>query len=489
MGQIGGFLRHGRVEHGERPIGERLGDYREIAVMPDEETRRDQAGRCMACGVAFCQAGTAFGGARHASGCPLHNLIPEWNDLLYRGLWREAYERLVLTNPFPEITGRVCPALCEKACNLGLHDEPTTIRDNERSIADWAFEHGCVPPLPQNRPTGKGVAVVGSGPAGLAAAWTLARKGHAVTLFEQSERPGGLLTYGIPAMKLPKGIVDRRVRMLEDAGVRLELGHTADSSIAGSFDAVVVAVGAEMARTLDVPGSDSAGVVLALDYLGAAVRSQLDGTDLPEGFDARGKRVVVVGGGDTGTDCLATALRQGAEHVRQLQYHPAPPKGQGGDWPRWTDVLSTGYGQAEAAFVQGADPRLWSTDTLAVLPDEAGHVRALRVCTVEWHAGRPVPVAGTEYELPCDLVLVARGFAGPREDAFGVLGIALTSGERKLPVCVGPDGGRGDEGLFSVAGREGFYVCGDCRRGASLVVNAIDEGVRCAEVVDRRLKG
>ena len=488
MGQIGGFLHYERATHSERPCAERMGDYAEIAVMHNEEGQRAQAARCMGCGVAFCQSGVAFGGTRHTTGCPLHNLIPEWNDLLYRGLWEEAYERLTMTNPFPEITGRVCPALCEKACNLGLHDGATAVRDNERFIADKAFELDIVqPPLPEEK-TGKTVAVVGSGPAGLAAAWELTRQGHTVTVFERDEHAGGLLRYGIPTMKLPKDVVERRVDLLCEAGCAFELSHRADSSIAGAFDAVVVAVGATKARTLDVPGAiEAKGLVLALDYLGAAVRSVVDGETLLEELDACSKHVVVIGGGDTGTDCLATALRQGAASVTQLQYHPAPALRRNetaNPWPTWPEVWTADYGHAEAAALQGADPRQWLTDTLEVRTDESGHVRELLVCEVEWSTGRPVPVPGSERLIPADLVLVARGFAGPEEDAFGALGIALTSGARHLPVCVGSTG----DDRFKVAGRDGFFVAGDARHGASLVVNAIDEGLQCARVVDEWLR-
>lgn len=481
MGQIGGFLKHGRAEHGTRDAAARVRDWSEVAVMPGDEARREQAGRCMACGVAFCQTGAPFG-SRHLTGCPLHNLIPEWNDLAWRGLWREAYARLALTNPFPEVTGRVCPALCEKACNLGLNDAPTTVRDNERAIADKAFELGAVrPPTPAAR-SGRSAAVVGSGPAGLAAAWELTRRGHAVTVFERAEAAGGLLMFGIPTMKLPKDVVARRVGLLEEAGCRFELGHAADSQIAGSFDAVVVAVGATKPRTLDVPGADAEGVVYALDYLGSAVRAVLAGTPGEAAVSARGKRVVVVGGGDTGTDCLATALRQGAASVTQLQYHPAPParRAPGNPWPSWPEVLTCDYGQQEAAALQGGDPRLWSTNTLEVVTGADGRAEGLRVCEVAWQDGRPVPVPGTERVLPADLVLVARGFAGPEDDAFGALGIAMTSGPRRLPVCGGP----GAPSPFAVAGRDGFFVAGDARHGASLVVSAIDEGVRCAAAVD-----
>lgn len=486
MGQIGGFLTQGRVEHSTRPIHSRLGDWDDILIPNPEPEQRAQAGRCMACGVAFCQSGVTFGAGKGVTGCPLHNLIPEWNDLVWRGLWKEAYERLTLRNPFPEFTGRVCPALCEKACNLGLHDEPTCIRDNENAIVEKAFELGVVhAPTPRAK-TGKRVAVVGSGPAGLACAWQLTQKGHDVTVFEKADRPGGLLMYGIPCMKLPKETVMRRVELLQQAGCRIELNCPAQSSIAAEFDAVVVAVGATKARTLDVPGSDAQGVVLALDYLTSATKAVLDDLDAPQ-IDAKGLDVVVVGGGDTGTDCLATALRQGAKSVTQLQYHPAPPlsRDSSNPWPTWPNVYTEDYGQLEAAARQGVDPRQWSTNTLEVVKDEAGHARSLKVCEVRWLQGKPVAIPGTERLIPADLVLVARGFAGPEYDAFGALGIAMTNGTRRLPVCVAAQG----EDAFKIAGRDGFFVCGDARHGASLVVNAIDEGLRCASAVNDWLKG
>lgn len=480
MGQIGGFLKESRKEHATRPVAERLGDWEDIAAPNTDDVQRRQAGRCMGCGVAFCQSGLAFGKSRALTGCPLHNLIPEWNDLVWRGLWQQAWERLALTNPFPEFTGRVCPALCEKACNLGLHDEPTCVRDNERAIAQHAIEAGWVrPPLPR-RPSGKRVAVVGSGPAGLACAWQLTQAGHEVSLFERADRPGGLLMYGIPCMKLPKDVVMHRFELLEQAGCRIHLNCAATSDIAGDYDAVVVAVGATKARELEVPGAQASGVILALDYLSEATRAVLEGRE-PE-IDARGLDVVVVGGGDTGTDCLASALRQGAKSVTQLQYHPAPAatRKASNPWPCWPDVYTQDYGQAEAQDLQGADPRLWSTNTLEVVCDEAGHARQLRVCEVRWEDGAPVAVLGTERLIPADLVLVARGFSGPEPDAFGALGIAMTGGARRLPVCVGSQG----DDMFKVAGRDGFFVCGDARHGASLVVNAVDEGLRCAACVD-----
>lgn len=517
MGQVGGYLLHERAEHATRPIDERVRDYADIALMPGEDERRAQAGRCMNCGVAFCQSGRAFGGTRHVTGCPLHNRIPEWNDLLWRGLWAEAYERLALTNPFPEFTGHVCPAPCEKACNLALTEQATTIRDNERDIAERAFAEGLVrPPLPRRGAgapgeSGRRVAIVGSGPAGLACAWRLAEQGHAVTVYDRATRPGGLLQHGIPTMKLPKDVVARRVALLERAGVRFELSATPDAlaELPATFDAVIAAVGATQARTLDVPGADSAGVHLALEYLESALEAALacgDGEACDGArptIDARGKHVVVIGGGDTGTDCLAMAVRQGAASATQLQYHPAPPTRRATDnpWPTWPETFATDYGQAEAAWLDGRDDaRLWSTDTLEVLADEAGRACQLRVTQVEWSTGRPVPVPGTERLIPADLVLVARGFAGPEGDAFAALGVPMAEGARPRPLMREAEPGAA-EALFAPAsisgsagaahperwraqGAENVFAAGDARRGQSLVVSAIADGLACAEAVN-----
>lgn len=485
MGQVGGYLLHDRVEHKLRPVDERVRDFSDIAVMPGADVRRTQAGRCMNCGVAFCQTGMAFGGTRHVTGCPLHNRIPEWNDLLWRGLWGEAYERLTMTNPFPEFTGYVCPAPCEKSCNLALHDEATTIRDNERDIIEHAFAAGLVrPPLPRER-TGRRVCVVGSGPAGLAVAWELARAGHDVTVRERTGRAGGLLMHGIPTMKLPKDVVERRVALLAQAGVHFELGAGDCAGLAEAYDAVVLATGATRARELTVPGASSAGVHLAIEYLGAGLEAVLADDGERPAIDARGCHVVVVGGGDTGTDCLAMAVRQGAASATQLQYHPAPAtrRGSGDPWPCWPEVLTTDYGQAEAAELDcREDARLWATDTLEVLPDEAGRARELRVAEVEWSTGRPVPVPGTERLIPADLVLVARGFAGPEAGPFDELGVALTQSARPRPVTREGEPWRAD-------GAENVFVCGDARLGASLVVSAIADGLACSRAVDGWLAG
>ncbi len=463
MGKPGAYLEVARREHDVRNATDSVVDYEEIArVLPRDEQRR-QASRCMYCGVAFCQAGLSFGGTR-PTGCPLHNLIPEWNDLLYRGLWEQAAARLTLTNPFPEFTGRVCPAPCELACNLGLNDHPTTIRDNERAISDWSWGEGAVAPLVPAPADAPSVAVVGSGPAGLACAWELTRRGIRVTLVEQENRAGGLLMYGIPNMKLPKYVVERRVRLLEKSGVDLRLGiDAADPDVAADLlrnhAAVVAAVGARDARRLSVPGAELDGVVLAVDYLTSATKSVLD--SIAPSIDAQGLDVVVIGGGDTGTDCVATALRQGARSVAQLEFLPEPPTGrpEGNVWPQWPRVRKDDYGQLEAIGVLGRDPRMWATETLEVLGED-GRASGLRVVSLDWSDGKPQRVAGTERVLDAQLVLIAMGFVGPQRAVLDALG--AESNPR-------------------------VFVAGDALTGPSLVVSAIASGLSCAALVAERL--
>lgn len=482
MGKPGAYLAIDRKEHGMRPAKEALKDFGDLSLPLDEEAQKAQASRCMYCGVAFCQTGMAFGRAR-TSGCPLHNLIPEWNDLMYRGLWEDAAARMSLTNPFPEFTGRVCPALCEVACNLGLHQEPTTIRDNERAISDHAWTDGTVKPLAAPAKDAKTVAVVGSGPSGLACAWELARRGFAVTVFEKSDRAGGLLMYGIPNMKLPKDVVERRIDLMKESGISFELSSdVCDPAVArklSGFDAVVVAAGAGAARTLKVPGADAEGVVLAVDYLTSSTKSVLSG-EAPA-ISAKDRDVVVIGGGDTGTDCVATALRQGARSVRQLEFLPAPPEKRpaGNLWPEWPNVKKTDYGQLEAEAVQGEDPRSWAQDTLEVLKDEGGHVRGLRVADLDWTSGKPERREGSEHELSAQLILIAMGFSGPAEDvlsALGIEGYEFRGGVR--PTLAASEGH-----AAKAAGKVPVFVAGDTRNGSSLVVTAISDGLACAAEV------
>ena len=463
MGKPGAYLDVRRREHGMRNALESVADYDDLSLPLPREEQREQASRCMNCGVSFCQAGMSFGGTR-PTGCPLHNLIPEWNDLVYRGLWKQAAARLSLTNPFPEFTGRVCPAPCELACNLGLHDEPTTIRDNERAISDWTWETGDVRPLEPAPSDAPQVTVVGAGPAGMACAWELTRRGVQVTIVEKEDRAGGLLMYGIPNMKLPKDVVQRRIDLLQASGIGLCLNTDASNpevarGLGERSDAVVVAVGARCARKLDVPGADAEGVTYAVDYLTGATRSVLDG--ISPSVDAKGLDVVVVGGGDTGTDCVATALRQGARSVSQLEFLPKPPARRAPEngWPQWPHVRKDDYGQVEAAALHGRDPRLWATETLEVLSKE-GRVSGLRVVSLDWAQGRPERMDGTERVLDAQLVLIAMGFVGPRQDVLDA---------------------------FDAGSDPKVFVAGDADTGPSLVVSAMTSGLACAARVARRL--
>lgn len=480
MGKPGAYLEVRRQEHGMRDARESITDYGELALPLPADGQRTQASRCMYCGVAFCQAGMSFGTAR-PSGCPLHNLIPEWNDLVYRGLWDEAVDRLALTNPLPEFTGRVCPALCEAACNLGLNDEPTTIRDNERAISDyaWARDQGA-PSFATPDEDAPKVAVIGSGPAGLACSCELARRGMRVTLVERDDRAGGLLMYGIPNMKLPKDVVKRRVNLMRSCGVDVRCGVDAcDEDVADELrahhDAVVVAIGARNARRLSVPGSELAGVVPAVDYLAGATRAVLGKTE--PSVSAQGKDVVVIGGGDTGTDCVATALRQGAASITQLEFLPEPPaaRATGDVWPQWPQVRKDDYGQLEATQAFGHDPRQWGVETLEVLGAD-NQVCGLRVASLDWSEGRPVRREGTERVLDAQLVLLAMGFVGPERTLFDALDIPCDP-SRGLPQT------QENTHRAVAPGDLPIFVAGDCRSGSSLVVTAIADGLACAAEV------
>jgi len=495
----------------DRAPTERVKDWEELHdSYASEDEARAQAARCMDCGTPFCHSGVLYDGA--VSGCPLGNLIPEWNELAYRGLWLEALRRLRLTNNFPEFTGRVCPAPCEGACTLGsVPLPPVSIKGNEAGIIDRGWAEGWMKPELPARRTGKRVAVVGSGPSGLACADQLNRAGHEVTVYERADRAGGILTYGIPNMKLDKRVVARRVDLMAAEGVRFATGvevvpeGTAEASRPGAktvtaaevrskFDAVVLACGAARPRDLEVEGRGLAGVHFAMDYLTANTKSLLDSRQSDgkrqaavEGspISAKGRDVIVIGGGDTGTDCVGTAIRQGAKSVTQLEIMPRPPESRAPNnpWPRWPRVLKTDYGQEEAIALFGKDPRVFLVTAKKLLGGKDSRVSGVAVVDVEWKKdaqGRmsPQEVPGSERILPAGLVLVAMGFLGPEKgplEAFGA-----QADER--------GNARAAYGSFATSA-PGVFAAGDARRGQSLVVWAIAEGRGAAREVDRYLMG
>ncbi|HNQ89983.1 MAG TPA: glutamate synthase subunit beta [Verrucomicrobiota bacterium] len=488
MGKPTGFLEYPRALPSDRPVLERIKDWREFHQPLDERALREQAARCMDCGTPFCHTGTLISGI--TSGCPIHNLIPEWNDLVYRGLWREALERLHRTNNFPEFTGRVCPAPCEGSCVLGFNNPPVTIKNLECAIADKGWEQGWIHPEPPPVQTGKRVAVVGSGPAGLCAAAQLRRAGHAVTVFERADRAGGLLMYGIPNMKLDKALVQRRLDGLAAAGVQF-LTHTevgvnyAPRRLLTEHDAVVLCTGATRPRDLAVDGRSLGGIRFAMDYLTANTRHLLEAQPPPPDLSAAGKDVVVIGGGDTGTDCVGTALRQGCRSVVQVEILPRPPLERAPDnpWPEWPRIFRQDYGQEEAQALFGADPRTYETTVKRFLADEAGRVRALLTVRVKWEKDaqgryRPLEILGTEKELPAQLVLLAMGFLGPESALLDQLGV-----ERDSRSTI-----KAEHGVFAT-NVKGVFAAGDCRRGQSLVVWAFNEGRGAARECDRYLMG
>ena len=487
MGKLTGFLEFKReVAHGRSPE-ERVKDWLESPHTATDEQLATQGARCMNCGTPFCQTGKVINGL--AAGCPINNLIPDWNDLVYRGLWKEASIRLHQTNNFPEFTGRVCPAPCEGSCTLGINDDAVTIKSIECAIVDRAFDEGwIVPDTPATR-TGKNVAVVGSGPAGLAAAAQLNRAGHTVTVIERADRIGGLLMYGIPNMKLDKRLVERRVRLLAASGVRfltgVEVGRNIPSErLLLDYDAIVLCCGATEARDLHVEGRELKGVHLAMEFLSRNTKSLLDSKHADGQYiSAKDKHVVVIGGGDTGTDCVGTALRHGAAHVTQLEILPAPPEVRSADnpWPQWPKTYRLDYGQEEAAALQGADPRAYAVQTRRLVGDESGHVRELHLVGVEWrrnHDGRMVlhEIAGTERVIRADLVLLALGFIGPEKKGLvAELGLKLD------------DRGHVATDAEKMTSVPGVFAAGDMVRGQSLVVWAINEGRKAARGADRYL--
>ena len=486
MGKPNGFFEFERVPINDRPPLERIGDWDEMHLPQDEKTLREQGARCMDCGIPFCHTGKLLGGM--ASGCPVNNLIPEWNDLVYRGQWKEAWVRLSKTNNFPEFTGRVCPAPCEGSCTVAINLPAVNIKMLEEAIADRAFAEGWVEAVQPPLRTGKRVAVVGSGPAGLAAAAQLNRAGHEVTVFERSDRIGGLLVYGIPNMKLDKKLVERRVKLMTEEGVRFVTGKEIGKDLPAAelqkeFEAVVLCGGATQARDLPVEGRSLGGIYPAMEFLTANARSLLD-SNLTDGnaISARGKDVVVIGGGDTGTDCVGTSLRHGARSLVQLEILPRPGDLRAVDnpWPQWPRLYKLDYGQEEAKAKWGDDPRVYSVMTKRFIGDAARQVRELTYLEVEWVRGPdgrigPRELPGTEKVIPADLVLLAMGFVGPEKPLLQQLGVKLD------------DRGNVWTDQTRMTSVPGVFAAGDMARGQSLVVWAIREGRLAAQCVDRYL--
>ncbi|MDF2538571.1 MAG: glutamate synthase small subunit [Herbinix sp.] len=495
MGKPTGFMEYDRNDTQAQKPKERIKHFNEFHQPLPTEERKCQAARCMDCGVPFCQSGIMIGGM--ASGCPLKNLIPEWNDLLFRGNKKEALSRLHKTNNFPEFTGRVCPAPCEASCTNGINGRPVTIKENEHDIAEYGYEAGIMKPTPPAHRTGKKIAVIGSGPAGLAAADQLNKRGHSVTVFERSDRIGGLMMYGIPNMKLEKHVIDRRVNIMKEEGVSFTTEADVGVSVKAEdlireYDSVILACGASNPRDINVPGRQANGIYFAVDFLKAATSDLLNrGRTLTPDFkhftiSAKGKKVLVIGGGDTGNDCVGTSIRQGAENVVQLEMMPKPPitRAANNPWPEWPKVLKTDYGQEEAIFVYGEDPRSYQTTVKEFVADESGNVCKAKLVKLESkyseEAKRMImaEVEGSEYEIEADLILIAAGFLGTQSyvaEAFGVeldgrTNVKTEAGKYKTNV-------------------EDVFVAGDMHRGQSLVVWAIAEGREVARAVDTHLMG
>ena len=490
MGKPTGFLEYKRETAKVLPPKVRIANFKEFRTPLNKEKQKLQGARCMACGVPFCQSGMMIGGM--ASGCPLHNLVPETNDLVYTGNWKQAFLRLSKTHSFPEFTSRVCPALCEAACTCNLNGEPVSTKENERAIIETAYENGWVTPqIPEVR-TGKSIAVIGSGPSGLAAAQQLNRRGHSVTVFERKDRVGGLLRYGIPNMKLDKAVVDRRIHLMEEEGVKFVTNVNVGKDIKAEellkqFDRVILACGASNPRDIKVPGRDAKGIYFAVDFLGQVTKALLDSDFAKVPYElAKGKNVLVIGGGDTGNDCVGTSIRHGAKSVLQLEMMPKAPdeRAANNPWPEWPRICKTDYGQEEAIAVFGHDPRVYQTTVKEFVKDKEGNLCKLILVKLEAKkdekTGRMnmVEIPGSEYEVDCQLVLIAAGFLGSEDYVTKAFKVDTTP---RTNIATMP-------GKYATS-VENVFTAGDVHRGQSLVVWAIREGRDCAKEVDESLMG
>lgn len=490
MGKPTGFMDYEREDAQAYSVLERIKNFDEFHTPLTKQEQEKQGARCMECGVPFCQSGLIIGGA--VSGCPLNNLIPEWNDLIFKGAWEQAYNRLKITNNFPEFTSRVCPALCEKACTCGVDGDAVTVKANEYAIIENAYDMGYASAkIPKVR-TGKKIAVIGSGPAGLAAADQLNQRGHSVTVYERSDRVGGLLMYGIPNMKLEKHIIDRKIDIMKEEGIEFKTGADVGKNIKAAdllkeYDRIILACGASNPRDIKVSGRDADGIYFAVDFLTSTTKALLD-NDLKDGtyVSAKGKKVLIIGGGDTGNDCVGTSIRHGAKSVLQLEMMPKLPdtRAENNPWPEWPRVCKTDYGQEEAIELFGTDPRTYQTTVKEFIKDKKGRVKGAKLVKLKAEKDKKTgrlamkEIDGSEYEVETDLVLIAAGFTGAQSyitKAFGVstdarTNVASAEGTHKTNV-------------------DGVFVCGDMHIGQSLVVRAIREGRDAAKEVDESLMG